>query len=149
MLDGVRPEGEIGDFYFTWQGERYIGMSFVIPLSERDRLTLSNAYGTLRTQEPIRGEWKLPFTMENLPALELALSDVEGAILPDTLVLSPLGAMLLGDIEAQFRGTIPLPCVCRTVLGWKISRNRRRRCSPTNCMCWVTGHSRSLWMWSK
>ncbi|OUQ78210.1 hypothetical protein [Flavonifractor sp. An100] len=107
MLDGVMPEGEIGDSYFTWQGERYIGMSFVIPLSERDRLTLSNAYGTLRTQEPIRGEWKLPFTMENLPALELALSDVEGAILPDTLVLSPLGAMLLGDIEAQFRGNNP------------------------------------------
>ena len=106
-LDGVMPEGEIGDFYFTWQGERYVGVSFKIPLSERDRLTLSNAYGTLCTQESIRGEWRLPFTMENLPAMELSLSDVEGAILPDTLVLSPLGAMLLGDFEAQYRGNNP------------------------------------------
>ncbi|MGI5963469.1 MAG: DUF4179 domain-containing protein [Lawsonibacter sp.] len=107
MLDGDMPDGEIGDFYFTWQGERYIGISFEIPISERERLTLSNAYGFFHTQEPIQGEWRLPFTVENLPALELELSDVEGAILPDTLVLSPIGAMLLGDFEAQYRGNNP------------------------------------------
>ena len=106
-VDGAMPGGEIGDLSFTWQGERYIGVTYGIPLADRERLTLSNAYGTLYTQEAIRGEWRLPFTLENLPALELELSDVEGAILPDTLVLSPMGAMLLGDFEAQYRGNNP------------------------------------------
>ena len=33
------PGGEIGDLSFTWRGERYIGVTYEIPLADRERLT--------------------------------------------------------------------------------------------------------------
>lgn len=112
-LDGEMYTGASEDISFELDGKAYVGISFSdIHPEDLDRLTLSNAYGTVLMSEPILGEWEVPFQVENYPAMELTLTgEAEGTRLPTQLILTPLGAMVRGEWEMGYRGNCPFAVV--------------------------------------
>lgn len=112
-LDGEMYTGASEDISFELDGKAYVGISFSdIHPEDLDRLTLSNAYGTVLMSEPILGEWEVPFQVENYPAIELTLTgEAEGTRLPTQLILTPLGAMVRGEWEMGYRGNCPFAVV--------------------------------------
>lgn len=112
-LDGQLHTGASEDIRFELDGKAYVGISFTdVHPEDLDRLTLSNAYGTVLMSEPILGEWEVPFQVENYPAIELTLTgEAEGDRLPTQLILTPLGAMVRGEWEMGYRGNCPFAVV--------------------------------------
>lgn len=112
-LDGELHTGVSEDISFELDGKSYVGISFSNVHPENlDKLTLSDAYGTVLMSEPILGEWEIPFQVENYPAMELTLTgEAEGERLPTQLILTPLGAMVRGEWEMGYRGNCPLAVV--------------------------------------
>lgn len=112
-LDGEMYTGASEDISFELDGKAYVGISISdIHPEDLDRLTLSNAYGTVLMSDPILGEWEVPFQVENYPAIELTLTgEAEGTRLPTQLVLTPLGAMVRGEWEMGYRGNCPFAVV--------------------------------------
>ena len=112
-LDGEMHTGASEDISFELDGKSYVGISFTeVHPEDLDRLTLSNAYGTVLMSDPILGEWEIPFQVENYPTMELTLTgEAEGERLPTQLILTPLGAMVRGEWEMGYRGNCPFAVV--------------------------------------
>ena len=112
-LDGELHTGVSEDISFELDGKSYVGISFSNVHPENlDKLTLSDAYGTVLMSEPILGEWEIPFQVENYPTMELTLTgEAQGERLPTQLILTPLGAMVRGEWEMGYRGNCPLAVV--------------------------------------
>ena len=112
-LDGELHTGASEDISFELDGKSYVGISFSnVHPEDLDKLTLSDAYGTVLMSEPILGEWEIPFQVENYPAMELTLTgEAEGERLPTQLILTPLGAMVRGEWEMGYRGNCPFAVV--------------------------------------
>lgn len=108
FVDGVFPQeeggAELDGFEFEWAGRTYSGLSFHVGPEDRNRLTFMSGYGRVSLGEVVRGNWVLSFQVENMPSLELTLTGGGDERLPDCLTLSPLGAVLSGDAQVQYRG---------------------------------------------
>ena len=112
-LDGELYPGPSEDIHFELDGKAYVGISFSdVHPEDLDKLTLSAAYGTVLMSEPILGEWEVPFQVKNYPAIELTLTgEAEGERLPTQLILTPLGAMVRGEWEMEYRGNCPFAVI--------------------------------------
>lgn len=121
------------DIRFELDGKSYMGISFSnVSPDELDQLTLSAAYGTVLMSEPILGEWEVPFQVENYPVLELTLTgEAEGTRLPTQLILTPLGAMVRGEWEMEYRGNCPFAVVRSDGSRLEQVRISHGRMSPT------------------
>ena len=131
-LDG-EPSTDSQDIRFELDGNSYVGISFPnVSPEDLDKLTLSDAYGTVIMSEPILGEWEVPFQVENYPAMELTLTgEAEGKRLPTQLILTPLGAMVTGEGEMGYRGNCPFAVVLSDGSRLEQVRIRHGRMSPT------------------
>ena len=88
--------------------------------------------GTVLMSEPILGEWEVPFQVENYPAIELTLTgEAEGERLPTQLILTPLGAMVRGEWEMEYRGNCPFAVVLNDGTRLEDVRISYGRMSPT------------------
>ena len=132
-LDGEMHTGASEDIRFELDGKSYVGISFsnVYP-EDLDKLTLSDAYGTVLMSEPILGEWEIPFQVENYPTMELTLTgEAQGERLPTQLILTPLGAMVRGEWEMGYRGNCPFAVVRRDGSRLEQVQISHGRMSPT------------------
>ncbi len=132
-LNGEMHTGASEDIRFELDGKSYVGISFTdIHPEDLDNLTLSDAYGTVLMSEPILGEWEVPFQVENYPAIELTLTgEAEGERLPTQLILTPLGAMVRGEWEMEYRGNCPFAVVLNDGTRLEEVRISYGRMSPT------------------
>lgn len=132
-LDGEAHTGPSEDISFELDGKSYIGISFSdLHPEDLDKLTLSEAYGTVLMSEPVFGEWEVPFQVENYPVLELTLTgEAEGTRLPTQLILTPLGAMVRGEWEMGYRGNCPFAVVRSDGSRLEQVRISHGRMSPT------------------
>lgn len=92
---------------YTMDGVSYAGISFPnVSPDDLDKLELGRAYGIVRLCEWTKGNWTLPFQVENLPgSIELTLTGAVGTHdLPTTLTLTPLGAILNGSYDVGWQG---------------------------------------------
>ena len=68
LVDGELPFGEDTEwehYSFTWNGRLYVGCGQKMPLTDKDRVTLSNVSGGLTRH--ISGPWTISFPVENIP----------------------------------------------------------------------------------
>ena len=133
-LNGEAHTGPSEDIRFELDGKSYMGISFTgVHPEDLDKLTLSDAYGTVLMSEPILGEWEIPFQVENYPAMELTLTgEAEGERLPTQLILTPLGAMVRGEWEMGYRGNCPFAVVRSDGSRLEQVQISHGRMSPTN-----------------
>lgn len=131
-IDG-EPSTNSEDIRFELDGKSYVGISFPnVDPEDLDKLTLSDAYGTVLMSEPIMGEWEVPFQVENYPVIELTLTgEAEGERLPTQLILTPLGAMVKGEWEMGYRGNAPFAVVRKDGTRLEEVRISYGRMSPT------------------
>lgn len=132
-LDGEMHTGASEDIRFELDGKSYVGISFSnVHPEDLDKLTLSDAYGTVLMSEPILGEWEIPFQVENYPTMELTLTgEAQGERLPTQLILTPLGAMVRGEWEMGYRGNCPFAVVRRDGSRLEQVQISHGRMSPT------------------
>ena len=132
-IDGepISPNSE--DISFELDGNSYVGISFSnVRPEDLDKLTLSDAYGTVIMSEPIFGEWEVPFQVENYPVMEMTLTgEAEGERLPTQLILTPLGAMVRGEWEMGYRGNCSFAVVRSDGTRLEQVQIRHGRMSPT------------------
>lgn len=112
-LDGEMHTGPSEDISFELDGKSYVGIRFSdLHPEDLDKLTLSDAYGTVLMSEPIFGEWEVPFQVENYPVMEMTLTgEAEGTRLLTQLILTPLGAMVRGGVGDGVSRKLPV-CGC-------------------------------------
>lgn len=132
-LDGEMHTGASEDIRFELDGKSYVGISFSnVHPEDLDKLTLSDAYGTVLMSEPILGEWEIPFQVENYPTMELTITgEAQGERLPTQLILTPLGAMVRGEWEMGYRGNCPFAVVRRDGSRLEQVQISHGRMSPT------------------
>lgn len=114
QLPEAAPDPTPESIQFTWEGHRYVGLSYRnFAPEEVEDIILSQVYGTVTTQEPIQGSWSLNIPVENLASREISLQGSGDACLPDQLILSPLGAVLRGRYEAGYWGNQPFRLIMK------------------------------------
>ena len=112
-MDGELPFGEDTEwehYSFTWNGRPYVGCGQKMPLTDKDRVTLSNVSGGLTRH--ISGPWTISFPVENIPVKEIELTgDIGEWSYPTTFAISPLGAMMTGSIDVGSWGNGPFAVI--------------------------------------
>ena len=113
LVDGELPFGEDTEwehYSFTWNGRPYVGCGQKMPLTDKDRVTLSNVSGGLTRH--ISGPWTISFPVENIPVKEIELTgDIGEWSYPTTFAISPLGAMMTGSIDVGSWGNGPFAVI--------------------------------------
>ena len=113
LVDGELPFGEDTEwehYSFTWNGRPYVGCGQKMPLTDKDRVTLSNVSGGLTRH--ISGPWTISFPVENIPVKEIELTgDIGEWSYPTTFAISPLGAMMTGSIDVGSWGSGPFAVI--------------------------------------
>ena len=109
LVDGELPFGEDTEwkeYSFTWNGMPYVGCGQEMPLTGKDRVTLSNVSGGLTRH--ISGPWTVSFPVENIPVKEIELTgDIGEWPFPTTFAISPLGAVATGSYEVGSWANVP------------------------------------------
>lgn len=113
LVDGELPFGEDTEwehYSFTWNGRPYVGCGQKMPLTDKDRVTLSNVSGGLTRH--ISGPWTISFPVENIPVKEIELTgDIGEWSYSTTFAISPLGAMMTGSIDVGSWGNGPFAVI--------------------------------------
>ena len=132
LVDGELPCGDDTSwkcYSFTWNGRPYVGCGQKMPLTDKDRVTLSNVSGGLTRH--ISGPWTISFPVENIPVKEVELTGAVGEQpFPTTFAISPLGALVTGSFEAGYWGNGPFAVIYEDGTRFETVTDRHRLFIP-------------------